>query len=195
MPVMRRAKLHSRRLGTAIPQLRAAVDSPDPQIRLEVRDALHALDRPPLPKTSKNHAREHITVTAFDEDEGTGTVEITDGDLKMVISLKYGNRGINTDIKITISGPVDGTPTRQEIEAQDATQLKWIAPEVWKVYNGYFNIANQRRSEQAADPELEKWVWKQIAAAHLGPDDAKKLKDSLKAAARCRHRGNARCRL
>jgi hypothetical protein len=119
----------------ALPALREAADSPDPEVQRQVKAAIHALDRHPLPAGGPYKG---YTILYANEErcgviyhEGLRNVRIEQD----VTPAGSGYKNIT----MTISGLMDGKQTKQTITAADEKQLKWDAPAAWKIFHKYNN--------------------------------------------------------
>lgn len=162
----------------AIPALREAVKLPNPQVRRQAELALRALDRPPLPSSSGPGPH---TFKALSHDEDSSTCEIVEGQRRIVVTQRNSDaRHPNTDIVMTITGPVGGKPTEQVIKADDPIHLMWEAPEAWKIYHYYFE-QDDHSSTRVVHDELEAAVKSSLREANLSPADRKRVGEQLKA--------------
>lgn len=161
----------------AIPALRAASDTDDPQVREAVRAAISAIDRPPIPDGSEGHGVHKMV--AVEHDEVSSTIDIIDGERTARVHQQNGRYGIHTDIRMIITGPVDGKPTRQTIEAGDAEELKWKAPEAWKIYAFNFNPENEAAAVNIRFPLLEMDLKEAMAEVELPDVGHKAVEDQF----------------
>jgi hypothetical protein len=120
----------------ALPALREAANSDDPQVQTAARAAIKAIGVP-LPEqgngpyTTRNVSREN--------DYFSG--EFCDGKRVVRIEGECKHEGETSahHIKMTFTGTINGKETTQVFTAVDEEALKWDAPYAWKFYHGIYN--------------------------------------------------------
>lgn len=124
--VRRGASLVLKKYGPlALPALREAQNSPDPEIRLRSTQILHLLERRPLPGRPPGRRASSVTIVMRN---GRRTLEINDGGRE--IRVARGSNGIT----MTVSGMVDGRPATETYRARDADDLRIRHPDAFALY-------------------------------------------------------------
>ena len=125
--VRRETSLKLKEIGTAaLPALRQAAQSPDPEVRLRAAQIIRSLEHHTLPGRPLRHGRaSRVTVMTHD---GHRLLDIDDGGREIRISQD--SSGIN----MTVSGEVDGHPATETYKARSADELRAQHPEAYALY-------------------------------------------------------------
>lgn len=130
--VRRDASSQLRNLGpAALPRLREAAQSKDPEIRARAGELVRVLEYQPVPGRPTHRDRIRQRRVAFRIINGKQSVEVDDEGRK--ISIAEGEDGI----KMTVSGETNGQPATRTYTARNAEQLRNDNPEAFALYQRY----------------------------------------------------------
>ena len=111
----------------ALPALRQATQSTDPEVRLRAQELLGDLLRRPVPDKplDSDDDSTKITITA---ENGVQTIDVDDAGQKVRI------RESDAGIEMTVTGEVDWEPATETYRAKNAEQLKESNPDAYALY-------------------------------------------------------------
>jgi hypothetical protein len=117
----------------ALPALRQARESDDPEVQSRVRSLIRKAERrlpPAAPARDGIAHRQNVRVSMVN---GQRTVDVDDNGYK--ISIRQGVEGIVMEV----TGVEDGKPVTETYKAKDADELKKENPEAFALYDKYNN--------------------------------------------------------
>jgi len=125
--VRREASTQLRQIGpAALPALRQASESQDPEVRLRAAQIIRSLEHHTLPGRPQRHGRaSRVTVMTHD---GRKTLDIDDGGRQIRISQD------GEGIAMTVTGEVDGRPATETYRARSADELRTQHPDAYALY-------------------------------------------------------------
>ena len=125
--VRREASSRLKQIGpSALPALRRAAESDDPEVRLRATQIIRALQHPHVPGRPQNHGRlSRVTVSVLN---GRRSLDIDDYGRRIVI------RQTDTGIEMTVRGEIDGRPATETYKAASAEELGAQNPEAYALY-------------------------------------------------------------
>lgn len=136
--IRRDASSQLRDLGpAALPKLREAAQSKDPEIRTRAGELVHVLEYQPVPGRPMHAGRmrqRHITYRIVN---GRQSVDVDDEGRK--ISIAEGEDGI----KMIVSGETNGQPATRTYTARTSEQLRSDNPEAFALYQRYWRSGGE----------------------------------------------------
>jgi len=127
----------------ALPALKEAANSDDPEVQAAARAAIKAIGGP-LPAAGSGPYTTKVNPT----DPEYFSVDFSDGKRVVRIEGECQKEGQASPhhLKMTFTAVVDGKETTQIFTAENEDDLKWNSPQAWKYYHSIFN----REREMAA---------------------------------------------